>query len=809
MPQCRHFAPPTQTRENLQGVASPPPVDGRETALDDADIRPNRDNRGVRVALAASLVLLAVVLAVRVSRPPLTAFATNSVKAEGTIATTQGNTTFCQGNETLPAGASAMRLSVAVNIGPKVTVTVLSGSQVIAKGVQASGWTGEAVTVPIAPLPAAVTGASVCIAIGPAVEPIGLTGVKAAHPTGEAPGKVRVEYLRPGNRTWLSMAGGVARRLGLGRSPSGTWIAFVPIVLMLAALVLTSQLVLRELGSTHGARPSSPPRIAGAAQAARRGPTPARRPTRPKPDSPRSEKARADKARTDRARTQTGGLVPRLRPNRGTLASLAFSVRAAAGRVPRAAWICAAVAWLSAASWGIVMAPFQVPDEPAHFAYVQRLAETGGLPTSSSVQYAPEEIVTLTDLDHNEVRYNALRGTISTPAQQQRLEHYLAQPIPRVGSGGAGVAASQPPLYYALQTIPYGLASGGNMMERLALMKLLSAVMAGLTALFAYLFLREALPAAPWAWTVGALGVALFALLGFMSGAINPDSGLAAVSAALFYCLARAFRRGLSPGLAVAIGVLTAVGFLTKLNFLGLLPGLALALVVLTRRAARSRGRRAAYRSLAWCAAIGASPVLLYALVNLFSNHPGLGLASVGLEQTGKQGSVLKEAGYIWQFYLPRLPGMANDFPGLSSSRLWFDRSVGLYGWLDTTFPGWVYNAAVVPALAIAGLCASGLALSRTALRGRGWELATYAVMSVGLLALVGADSYLEFPGRSGGYTEPRYLLPLAVLFGAVLALAARGAGRRWGPVVGVLLVVAIFGHNLFSQLLVVSRYYG
>jgi predicted membrane protein DUF2142 len=758
-------------------------------------IRLNRDNLGVRVALAAGLALLAVAIAVRVSRPPLTAFATNSVKAEGTIASTQGNTTFCQSNETLPAGASAMRLTVGVNVGPKVTVTVLSGSQVVAKGVQAAGWTGEEVTVPIAPVPTPVTGASVCIAIGPAVESIGLTGVKAPHPTGEAPGKVRVEYLRPGNRTWLSMAGAVARRLGLGRSPSGTWIAFVPILLMLAALVLTVRLVLGELGSRRSTRPPGPPRIAGAAQAARRGPAPARRPTRPKQNSPRPDKTQSDRARSDRARAQTNGLVPRL--------------RAAAGRVPRAAWVCGAVAWLSAASWGIVMAPFQVPDEPAHFAYAQRLAETGGLPTSNSVQYAPEEIVTLTNLDHNEVRYNALRGTISTAAQQQRLEHYLAQPIPRVGSGGAGVAAAQPPLYYALQAIPYGIASGGNLLERLALMKLLSAVMAALTAFFAYLFLREALPAARWAWTVGALGVALFPLLSFMSGAVNPDSGLAAVSAALFYLLARAFRRGLSPGLGVAIGVVTAVGFLTKLNFLGLVPGLALALVVLTRRAAQSRGRRAAYRSVALTSAIGASPVLLYAVINLFSNHPGLGLTSIGLEQTGKQGSVLHEVSYIWQFYLPRLPGMANDFPGLSSSRLWFNRSVGLYGWLDTTFPNWVYNVALVPAVAIVALCASGLVASRSALRGRGWELAVYAVMSVGLLGLVGADSYLEFPGRAGGYTEPRYMLPLAVLFGAVFALAARGAGRRWGPVVGTLIVVLIFGHDLFSQLLVVSRYYG
>src|SRR5271156_835893 len=52
-------------------------------------------------------------------------------------------------------------------------------------------------------------------------------------------------------------------------------------------------------------------------------------------------------------------------------------------RVPRAAWACAIIATLSAACWSLVTPPFQAPDEPSHFAYVQYLAETGRLPTSS------------------------------------------------------------------------------------------------------------------------------------------------------------------------------------------------------------------------------------------------------------------------------------------------------------------------------------------------------------------------------------------------------------------------------------------
>jgi 4-amino-4-deoxy-L-arabinose transferase-like glycosyltransferase len=320
---------------------------------------------------------------------------------------------------------------------------------------------------------------------------------------------------------------------------------------------------------------------------------------------------------------------------------------------------------------------------------------------------------------------------------------------------------------------------------------------------------REALPGTAWSWTVGGLAVALMPLLGFMSGALNPDSMLYAVSAAIFYLLARAFRRGLTPGLAVAIGVATAIGSLTKLNFVGLAPGIIVGLVVLGIRAARTSGRTA-YRSLAVAVAIAASPVCVYLIVNLFSNHAGLGIASSAIHLTNQQGSVFGEISYIWQFYLPRLPGMANDFPGISSTRqIWFDRSVGLYGWLDTSFPVWVNNVAVIPAAVLTILGVRALVTLRATLRRRLVELGVYALMAVGVMVLIGADSYLKFPQQAGTYGEPRYLLPMVPLLGAALVLSARGAGRRWGPPVGALIVVLFLAHDAFSQLQVISRFYG
>jgi 4-amino-4-deoxy-L-arabinose transferase-like glycosyltransferase len=284
---------------------------------------------------------------------------------------------------------------------------------------------------------------------------------------------------------------------------------------------------------------------------------------------------------------------------------------------------------------------------------------------------------------------------------------------------------------------------------------------------------------------------------------------LFAVSAALFWCLARGFARGLTRRLAVATGVVIAVGLLTKLNFAGLVPGAVLGLVVLSRRTARTRAP-AAYRSLALALAIGASPVVAYMLINLTTSRPALGFASGVIDFLTSGHHATGEVSYIWQFYLPPLPGMTSWFPGIFTTRqVWFDGMIGLYGWLDTQFPGWVYDIALIPAGLIAMLCIRALVDARVALRKRVAEPVVYAVIGIGVLTLVGASSYAAQLQNHGPYNEPRYLLPMLALLGAVLALAARGAGRRWGPVVGTLIVVLLISHDAFSQLQTIARYYG
>ena len=692
---------------------------------------------------------------------PLTVAGTNPVPPPNATGFVRGGKTLCVSGGTIPQGTTAIRIPFEANVGPRVSVRVRSGARVSSTGARAAGWgVTDDVTVPIDRIAHTVSDATVCITAGP-VSPYLLAGstiLASSSPTsqrlrGES---LHLEYLRSAHITWWSLAPAIAHHIGLGRAASGSWIAFVALALMVAVVLLSSRLALGSVATRE-----------------------------------RSER------HCERARAQA--------PPKSSKSS--FRAVAALRRVPRTAWLCALIACVNAVSWSILTPPFQVPDEQSHFAYTQQLAENHRLPVSTALGYSPEENVVIDDLHQREVRRHPETRTISTVAEQQRLKEDLAEHPSRHGTGGVGGSAPDPPLYYLLEIVPYELGSAGTLLDQLALMRLLSALMAGLTALFSFLFIREALPRVPWAWTVGGLGVALSPLLGFMSGAVNPDAMLFAVSAAIFYCLARAFRRGLTRNLALATGALTAVGLLTKVNFVGLVPGVLLGLALLARRAARD-GRPGAMRNLGLGLALAASPGCIYVLAQLLSNRPAFGVISETLRLETVQSSVSGAIGYVWQFYLPHLPGMSNQFPGLSIPRqVWFDKAVGLYGWLDTSFPPWVDSLALLPAGLIALLCARALLGGRDALRRRCAEVAVYAAIGAGLLVLIAISNFFA-PREFLAFAEPRYLLPLLPLLGVLLALAARGAGRRWGPAVGVLVVVLVLGHDIFSQLLVVARFY-
>jgi hypothetical protein len=206
-------------------------------------------------ALVAGLALLAIALVITLSGSPLVVAHTNATPANEPILEAGSGSNACQAGETLPAGIAAIRLTLVAAVGPRVSVSVLSGARVLTSGVTASGWTSGAVTVPVKALSHAAAPVRICFKLGPSAETVQLGGSRASAATAARnlsgvplPGRFTVEYMRRGDGSWWSLAKTAARHMGLGRAPSSAWVALLVLLLMGAALVGASWLVVKELG---------------------------------------------------------------------------------------------------------------------------------------------------------------------------------------------------------------------------------------------------------------------------------------------------------------------------------------------------------------------------------------------------------------------------------------------------------------------------------------------------------------------------------------------------------------------------------
>ncbi len=498
-------------------------------------------------------------------------------------------------------------------------------------------------------------------------------------------------------------------------------------------------------------------------------------------------------------------------------------VRARLGQIPKAAWICSLVALLTAAAWSLIIPLFQVPDEPAHVAYAQYFAETGNPPSGDNQKrpMSQQERQLLNAVQWKSVIHRPQNEPPATATARQRFDRLAQHQGVPVGEGGFTSATNNPPLYYAAEAAVYHLTPSSSLPDRIHAMRLLSALLAALTVLFVFLFLRELVPATPWAWTVGALAVAFQPMFGFISAGVNSDSLLFAASAGVFWALAASFRRGLTVERGVWIGACAAIGLVAKINMLGLLPGIAIGLFVLVGRTGVA-GRREAIRGAILATGIVAAVAVVYMALNsilwdrgLFFSSGGHPLGSaigasgkVNLAHTPSR-TIGDALSYGWQFYLPRLPSMQSFFLEYPLRHIWFDGFIGNFGWLDYRLPAATYDIALAIAAVIAVLAGRELYSRRQVLRGRVGELATYLAMTLGLLILVNGNGFAVRADSSAGFEQARYLFPLLALYAAILALAVRGIGRRYGPAAGVLLVMLAIAHTALAMVVTLTRYYG
>jgi len=472
--------------------------------------------------------------------------------------------------------------------------------------------------------------------------------------------------------------------------------------------------------------------------------------------------------------------------------------------------VCVAVAVLNAVAWAVITPTFQVPDELVHVGYVQYLAETGDLPTPTSVTgtIASEEIAVGAAV----IPFSTAAKPTWSSAADKRAERELQRPMDRTERKSGGYVASNPPLYYALAAIPYRVAESASLYDRILAMRLLSAFFAGLLAVFVFLFLRELMPAYPLGATVGTLGVVLHPLTGFMAGGVSPEILVWVVCAAIFWLLARAFRRGLTLHSGLVLGLVIAAGLLTKLSVLTLVPGLVVAFALLVLAAPRGRRRRPAFLGAAAALACAAViPQVWATLSDALFGQPAAGGAAAAATVTSNAGNVRELLTYIWQFYLPRLPFMTDQFTAYPQYPLWetyFHGFVGRFGWFEYGFPGWVNQIGLAVSACILAAAGASLIHCRAAVRRRWAELFAYTAIAASVALLVNVAGYRYRHDTGDNFEQTRYLFPLLPLYAALLALAARAVAVRYRAQAAALLILALAAHNVFAQFLSVYRYY-
>jgi 4-amino-4-deoxy-L-arabinose transferase-like glycosyltransferase len=475
-------------------------------------------------------------------------------------------------------------------------------------------------------------------------------------------------------------------------------------------------------------------------------------------------------------------------------------------RVPLPLAALLAASLLLALLWAVLTPLFQAPDEQAHFAYTQYLAETGNLPGDPAKPiYSSEHVQAAIALNADQVPGQPM----VKPEWSDRLYDAWRTPPPQgrhAGDGGGlNTAASNPPASYLWQAAAYELVGGHDVPSRLFAMRLASLLWLPVTVLATWLLAGEAFGRRRILQTCAAAVPALFPMVTFMSASASPEGMLYALWALALWLGVRILRRGLTAASAAGLAAAVALACVTKATSYALLPGFVLVLVaglwrargaaptLLARRAAAAVVPAAAILG-AWFAVAGSLSRPAAAQVTTATRPSGIDLADF--------------ASYVWQFYLPRLPGMPqfsfhpNGYPLF---QVWIKQGWAAFGWLEVRYPVVVYQ--VLALVTVAVLAGGAVALWRA--RGH-VDVVVIAFVGLVVVSLLAGLHWTDYGFQLAGnaFMQGRYLFPIlpvgALAFAGAISLVP---ARRVHAAAGVG-VAALVGFHVAALGLVVYRFY-
>jgi hypothetical protein len=209
----------------------------------------------IRTVLAGGLAIVLAAVAVLLSdRQPRMA-GSNLVPDFGLLPELPAGKRLCQTEELVPAGAATVRVRIAASRAPGLLdLNVEAGGNRVTRGRVATTPGDQFLTVPIEPVARTTDGARLCIT-NRGASPVALAGSDRIQPPAKAdggslPGRVRVDYFRPGRESWWALIGTVVHRFGYGRADLlGSWTLFLALGLTMCAIAVAAVAVLRPARS--------------------------------------------------------------------------------------------------------------------------------------------------------------------------------------------------------------------------------------------------------------------------------------------------------------------------------------------------------------------------------------------------------------------------------------------------------------------------------------------------------------------------------------------------------------------------------
>jgi Predicted membrane protein (DUF2142) len=454
------------------------------------------------------------------------------------------------------------------------------------------------------------------------------------------------------------------------------------------------------------------------------------------------------------------------------------------------------VAAIEVVAWSLVMPPFQGPDEMAHFAYVQHLAETGQAPdriggSGRNISTEQAEAIRWENL-HALVGVLGMRPGWAEAEERRWREVEASLPEEASADGdGPNAVGQNPPLYYALETIPYHLSPGGSFLNRFYLTRLGSAGFYLAAVALMWLIASE-LFRPLWAKTLATAIVALHPKLAMLGASVNADILLVLVWTAFIYVGLRIIRHGPSRARLIGAGGIAAASILTHGRGLAIVPALLvlLGIAYLRWRPKPGRAVQGAVVSLG-IAAVG------LAIEGVFTS----GVSGEGAAYGGTIGWVdertfnLREfLSYVWQFYLPRLQFMQPSIgvPGYGFRDVYVQTFYGDLASLEVEYPRFAIDLLQVATMVLL-FALYTVAVARLDAVKRNWPIIAFLLLTgLSMIALLHLSSYVNMLiNPADPLLTGRYLLPLVSILAIGVTVVVMALPRRLGAFVAGGLVAA------------------